>query len=248
MKTVASFLPFPIRTFSILGLFIFISCQSQDNKSVDLGTLSDGFDVSVFYQERLKNTAKTISTDPKKLDKKIASELLDQPFFEKDTLGYYPSEGRFPTAQYLGSNHDWMTRNKKPTELFGYAYRTVAWSEDKDTLAILNKVSFPKMDMTENRNGNLAYLNVEKTSKNKEDYNRILEYLKKNCKPIAVDHGDADTTYWESSSSFYSLSNEENKKEEVSEIRLEIYQKSYVTNMEKLNMYSPGQIFWKKPF
>lgn len=252
-----------IKVYLILGSLIFSSCQSQDSQFVDLEKISDRFDVSAFFRDKLKKTQETISKDPKKLDKKAALDLLNQPFFEKDTLGYYSSEGRFPTELYLDSNHDWMTRNKKPTDLFGYEYRTVAWSEEKDTLAMLNKVSFPKINMTEDRNGNLAYLKVEKASKNKEDFNRIQDYVKRNCKELHIDEDEPGVTYWENNTSYYSLSKVERKEEEISsydvkgnkdskwvnitEISLIIYQKSYIKEMEKLNIYSPGKIFWKKP-
>ncbi|MEO5911604.1 MAG: hypothetical protein ABIP95_11995, partial [Pelobium sp.] len=96
------------------------SCQSQEKKFVELEKVSNKFDVSAFFENKIKRTNETIATDPKSVDKKEALKLLDNPFFVKDTLGFYKSEDRFPTDLYLESTNDWMTRKKNPTEIFAY--------------------------------------------------------------------------------------------------------------------------------
>jgi hypothetical protein len=252
-----------IKIHLLLSLFIFSSCHSQDVKFADLEKISTGFDVSGFYHKRLKKTKEIVSTEPKQLDKKSTLKLLENAFFIKDTLGYYKSEGRFPTALYLESTNDWMTRNKKPTEIFGFGYKTVAYDPEKDTLAILNTVPFPKMDMVEDRKGDLMYLEVGKTSKDIADFNKIKTYLSKNCKEVSGDGNDQNNFHWESEFFYYDLSKTENKEEEiisydlqgnkkskwvnVTDIRLFMYTKSFIKKMEELQIYSSGNRFWKKP-
>ncbi|KFE97108.1 hypothetical protein [Chryseobacterium luteum] len=252
-----------IKICLLLVLFIFSSCHSQDSKFVDLAKISNNFDVSGFYQNKVKKTNEIISTDPKSMDKKAALKLLDNAFFVKDTLGYYKTEGRFPTDLYLESTNDWMVRKKKPVEIFGFGYKTVAYDPEKDTLAVLNNVSFPKMDMVEDNKGNLMYLEVGKTAKNIADFSKIKDYISKNCKKITVDDNDPNVSYWEGKSFYYYLSKKENKEEEilsydaqgnkqskwidVTEIRLTMFEKSYIKKMEDLRIYSAGYTFWKKP-
>ncbi len=244
--------------------FMLSSCHSQNNKLVDLGKISNDFDVSAFYQNRVKKTQEIISTDPKSLDKESALKLLDNPFFVKDTLGYYETEGRFPTKLSLESTNDWMVRNKKPTEIFGFGYKTVAYNQEKDTIAILNTVPFPKVDMVEDSRGKLMYLRAEKTSKNAADFNKIKDYISKNCKQVSVDDDDQNVSYWEGEFFYYALSKKESKEEEiisydaegqknarsvdVTEITLSMFEKSYISKMEDLHIYSAGYKFWKKSF
>jgi hypothetical protein len=246
-----------------LALFIFSSCHSQDSKFVDLATIQNNFDVAGFYQNKVKKTNEIISTNPKRLDKKKALKLLDNAFFVKDTLGYYKAEGRFPTELFLESTNDWMVRNKKPVEIFGFGYKTVAYDPEKDTLAILNTVSFPKMDMVEDNKGNLMYLEVDKTSKNISEFSKIKDYISKNCKKIAVDDSDQNVSYWDGKTFYYSIYKKDDKAEEilsydsegnkksksidVTEIRLMMFEKSYIKKMEDLRIYSAGNKFWKKP-
>ncbi|QDW23440.1 hypothetical protein FFJ24_000775 [Pedobacter sp. KBS0701] len=246
----------------LFALFIFSSCRSQSDKLVDLGQISKDFDVSEFYRSRIEKTKEIISKDPKSMDKKSALKLLDNPFFVKDTLGYYKTDGRFPTELSLESTSDWMVRAKKPTDIFGYGYKTVAYNSDKDTLAILNRVPFPKMDMVEDLNGNLMYLKVDKTSKNESDLNKIKDYITKNCKKLTVEDDDGQASYWEGKFFYYYLSANEHKEEEilsydaegnkktrsinVTEISLAMFEKSYIKKMEELHIYSPGRKFWKK--
>ena len=251
-----------IKFFLPVLTFIFSSCQSQDRKFVDLNNLSKNFDVASFFEKKLKQTEETLATDPEKLDKKKALKLLDNPFFVKDTLGFFKTNGRFPTDLSLESTNDWMSRNKKPTKIFGYRYKTVVYNPDNDTLAILNSVTFPMINMTEDKEGSLIYLNVSKTSKISTDYKKVKDYIVKNCKKVIIDNDDPNISYWENENFYYALTKIEKKEEEilsydlqgnkdskwidVTEIDLSIYQKSYVKKMEELKIYSPGIIFWKK--
>ncbi|MEO5911707.1 MAG: hypothetical protein ABIP95_12510, partial [Pelobium sp.] len=152
---------------------------------------------------------------------------------------------------------------KNPTEIFGYNYSTVAWNEERDTLAILNTVVFPKINMTEDKKGNFLYLSVEKTAKQPQDYEKVKSYFEKNCKKVSLEDEEAGETYYENDNSFFKLTkklnqieeilgydlkgNKDSKMVDVTEIRLEMYQKEYLKKMEELKIYSPGRIFWKKP-
>lgn len=251
-----------IKICLLLASFIVTSCHSQDKKFVDLAKISNDFNVSGFYKNKIKKTNEIIATEPKSVSKEKALELLDNPFFVKDTLGYFKTEGRFPTDLSLEPTNDWMVRNKKPTEIFGYGYKTVAYDPEKDTIAVLNTVPFPKMNMVEDRKGNLMYLRVEKTSKNTSEFNKIKEYISKNCKKITVDDDDSNASYWEGKLFYYTLSKRENKEEDISfdsqgnrisksmdvtEITLSMYEKSYIKKMDDLHIYSAGNQFWKKP-
>lgn len=249
------------KIYLIFALFLLISCHSQDNKIVDLAKISNDFDASEFYLNRIKKTNEIISKDPKTMDKKEALHLLDDAFFVKDTLGYYKTDGRFPTDLSLEPTNDWMVRNKKPTEIFGYGYKTVAYDPEKDKIAILNTVAFPKMDMVEDRKGNLVYLEVGKTSKSNADFNKIKDYISKNCKELAVDDNDPNASYWEGEDFYYYLVKDDHKEEEISfdsqgnktsgsvgvtEIKLSMFEKSYIKKMEELGIYSAGYRFWKR--
>ncbi|KQT35717.1 hypothetical protein ASG22_01470 [Chryseobacterium sp. Leaf405] len=250
-----------IKIYFLFASVIVASCHSQDQKFVDLTKISNDFDVSEFYKNKVKQTNETIATDPKSVGKEKALELLNNAFFVKDTLGYFKTDGRLPTDLSLEPTNDWMVRNKEPTEIFGYGYKTVAHDPEKDTLAIFNTISFPKMDMVEDRKGNLTYLEVGKTSKTIHDFNKIKEYLSKNAKKITVDDNDSNAFYCEDQSFYYFLSKREGEEEEVSydsqgsrkaksinviEINLAMFEKSYIKKMESLQIYSPGNQFWKK--
>jgi len=251
-----------IKICLFLASFSVASCHSQDQKFVDLTKISSDFDVSGFYHNKVKKTNETIATDPKSVDKKKALALLDDPFFMKDTLGYFKTDGRLPADLSLEPTNDWMVRKKKPTEIFGYRYKTVAYDPEKDTLALLNTVPFPKMDMVEDRKGNLMYLEVGKTSKNIAEFNKIKDYISKVGKKIDVDDSAPNASYWEGELFYYTLSKRDNKEEEitydsqgnrisksmdVSEITVAMYEKSYIKKMEDLHIYSAGIQFWKKP-
>lgn len=249
-----------IKIYLFLALLVSSSCHSQDQKFVDLEKISLKFNVSSFFENKLKKTEEILATKVEGLDKKKALTLLDNPFFAKDTLGFYPSEGRFPTALYLEATSDWMSRNKKPTELFGYRYKTVAYDPEKDTLAILNTVAFPTMNMAEDKKGNLMYLDVSKTAKNQSDFTKIKDYLEKNCNKVKVDDPEENMSYWENEHFFYKLTGKENKEEEilsydnlgnkktrsisVTDINLVMYTKTYIEKMKEQKIYSSGNVFW----
>lgn len=244
---------FPLLTLA------FLSCKSQDNQFVTLDNLSSEFEVPSFFDQKIKQTEETIATNPKRKSKKGYSKILDQPFFRKDTLGFYKTNGRFPTDLSLEATNAWMSRKKKPTEIVGYAYKTVVYNQDKDTLAMLNSVPFPMLNMTGDKNGNLMYLTVNKTSKISAETKKIEEYLAQNCTSVTTDNDDPDFSYWENENFYYSLEKKEerlysydaqgNKSTEwidITEIDLSIYKKSYIKKMESLNIYSPGYLFWKE--
>jgi len=251
------------KIYMLFVLFLLSFCHSQDNKIVDLAKISNDFDVSEFYSNKIKKTNEIISKNPKSLDKKEPLNLLNNAFFVKDTLGYFKTDGRFPTELSLESTNDWMVRNKKPTEIFGYGYKTVAYDPEKDRIAVLNTVTFPKMDMVEDRKGKLMYLKVEKASKTSADYSKIKDYLSKNCKKIAVDDDDPNASYWKDESFYYYLFKDDHQEEEISfdsqgnkisrsvdatETRLMMFEMSYIKKMEELGIYSAGYKFWKKYF
>lgn len=252
-----------IKICLLLAPLFFSSCTAQEEKFVNLAKISTNFNVSGFYQNKVKRTNEIISIKPEKVDKKAVKKLLDNAFFVKDTLGYYKTDGRLPTDLYLESTNEWMVRDKKPVEMFGFGYKTVAYDQDKDTLAILNSVAFPKMDMVEDNKGKLMYLRVEKTSKNTAEFNKIIDYINKNCKKITVDDPDKNDSYWEDKSFYYTLSKKDNREEEilsfdaqgsktskfidVTEITLAMFEKTYIKKMEDLGIYSAGIKFWKKP-
>jgi len=110
------------------------------------------------------------------------------------------------------------------------------------------------------RKGNLTCLEVEKTSKTIHDFNKIKEYLSKNAKKITVDDNDSNAFYWEDKPFYYFLSKREGEEEvsydsqgsrkaksiNVIEINLAMFEKSYIKEMESLQIYSPGNQFWKK--
>ena len=245
-----------------LLFIIFSSCNSQTNKFIDLEKISYSFNVQAFYQKRIDKTKEILATNPKNLDRKLALDIFNSPFFAKDTLGIYKSDGRFPTELCLEANNDWMSRDQKPSEIFGYEYRTVAHNPDRDTLAVLNNVIFPKIDMAEDLKGNLIYLEVGKTAKSPTDYEKIKDYLEKNCKKVNIEDDHKNITYWENQYFFYHLTSRGAKEEkilsydlqgnktsemiDVTEINLIMYKKSYIKKMEELNIYSPGEVFWKK--
>lgn len=243
---------------SIILLNLFYSCQSQDSKVVQLDTFDKTFKVDKFYQPRLGKTDEILSSDVKKMDKKAAKKALETAMFSKDTLAFYKTNGRLPAEFYVESTNDWMTRKDKPIKYFGYQYSTVAYDSAKDSLAILNKVVFPSLSMTENNKGEFAYLTATKTSKNKSDFSNILSFLQKNCTRVNIEDTSSDKiSCWENKDFYYILSNEDRKEEVISydssgnrnskttdatDIRLHIYSKDYVRAMRNENVYLPDYL------
>lgn len=240
-------------------LNLFYSCQSQDSKVVLLDQLDKSFDVSGFYKVRLQKTDELLSADVKKMKKEEAKKALQNALFAKDTLAFYQSNGRLPSEFYLESTNDWMTRKEKPVKYFGYRYKTVAYDEAKDTLAILNKVPFPALTMTEDNKGKLVSLNATKTSKNKKDLSNILSFFQKTCTRLKTEDRPAEgTSYWENKDFYYHLSGKNGKEEEIlsydvsgnkkskivdiTEIRLEIYSKDFIRTLRDEHAYIPDFI------
>lgn len=221
--------------------------------------LDKTFNVSKFYQSRLQKTNQLLSSDVEKMDKDAAFKALQTAMFAKDTLAYYPTEGRLPSEFYVGETSDWMARNKKPIKYFGYKYRTVAYDESKDTLAILNKVAFPALNMAENNKGEFAYLSATKASRNKKDFLNLMDYLKKNTTVVKLEENPSEgITFRENKNFYYLLSKKDGKEEDiisfdasgnknskivdVSDLRLEIYSKDYIQNLRKEKAYIPEYI------
>ncbi|NML71695.1 hypothetical protein HHL23_18105 [Chryseobacterium sp. RP-3-3] len=244
---------------SVILLNLFYSCQSQDSKVVLIDKLDKTFDVSSFFKPRLQKTDELLSTDVKKLDKNAAKKALQTAMFAKDTLAFYQSNGRLPTEFYLESTNDWMSRKEKPVKYFGYKYHTVAYDETKDTLAILNKVAFPALDMTENNKGEFVYLNAHKTSKNKNDTSNLLSFLQKNFTRVTIEDNSSDEiSCWENKDFYYILSKEDGQEEEIlsydlsgnknskitdiTDIRLQVYSKDFIQTLRNEHAYIPDYI------
>lgn len=247
-----------ILPFIVLSLFL-DSCQAQDTDILLIDQLDKTFSVSKFYQSRLQKTNEILSTDLKKMDKNAALKALETAMFEKDTLAFYTSEGRLPSDFYLESTNDWMSRKKKPVKYFGYQYKTVAYDEAKDTLAIVNTVVFPSLDMAENNKGEFAYLRASKASRNKNDFSNLLSFLQKNSKRIPIeDSSSEEVSCWENKNFYYILSKKDGKEEEIlsydhsgnknskmieiSNIRLNVYSKEYIQTLGKEKAHIPEYI------
>ena len=159
------------------------SCSGQEEKIVDLATITSDFNVSRFYKSKLRLTNETLAKDPKKLDREEASKLLDNPFIIKDTLCYFKRDfERSESDLYIDSKSDWMGSKLTPVKTFGYAYKTVAWSEDKDTLAVLNTVYFPNVDMIESENGELVLIKAAKSEMKQTEIDKLETFLKSKYK------------------------------------------------------------------
>lgn len=242
----------------VILLNFFYSCQSQDSKVVQLDTFDKTFKVDQFYQPKLEKTDKILSSDVKKMGKEAAKKALETAMFAKDTLAFYKTNGRLPAEFYVESTNDWMTRKEKPLKYFGYQYSTVAYDETKDSLAILNKVVFPSLSMTENTKGEFAYLTASKTSTNNTDFSNILSFLQKNGTRVNIeDDSSGKSSCWENKDFYYLLSKEDKKEEaisydssgnrnskttDVTEIRLYLYSKDYVRAMRNENVYLPDYL------
>ncbi len=59
-----------IKVFLLLTSLIITSCNSKDKKFVDLAEISNDFDVSGFYKNKVKKTNEIIATEPKSVSKK----------------------------------------------------------------------------------------------------------------------------------------------------------------------------------
>lgn len=246
-----------------VGIIVFIvlflvACQGIDSDVFSLDTFDKTFDVSKFYRPKIRKSQEILSTDFKHMDKKQIKEAFGTAIFRKDTLAIYDSEGSLPTPYYLESTSGWATRNLKPIKFFGYSYKTIAYHEEKDTLALLHGIPFPAIAMAESMDGKFAYLYANKTSKNKTDYQHIKAFLQANFTPLKVEENiESERCGWENDDFYYFLS-KKNKNEEVifsfgededlpkmtsvTTILLEIFNKEYISEMIKNQVYLPPYI------
>ncbi len=258
----------PIRPFHFLNQRAFYlvllstllySCQSQNPDSVVLEKMDKTFNVSKFYEPKIKRSEELLRADIKKMNKKELKEAFGTAMFRKDTLAIFNSEGSLPSPFYVESTAVWGTRKLKPVKDFGYRYSTVSYNEEKDTLAMLNGVSFPALTMGEDKKGEFAYLYAMKTSKNKGDFQDLYNYLQKNYKALRLpeDAGNSIKA-WENKDFYYFLIKKNRREEQIfsfgeeendnpattdiTDIRLEIYNKIYIENMRKEQVYLPDYI------
>jgi len=235
------------------------SCQSQNPDRVILEKMDKTFSVSKFYDPKVRRSEELLHADVKKMDKKELKEAFETAMFKKDTLAIFNSEGSLPTPFYMESTGVWGTRKLKPVKDFGYRYTTVSYNEEKDTLAMLNGVSFPALTMAEDKSGEFAYLYGTKASKNKDDFQHLYNYLQKTYKKLELpeDAGGA-IKGWENKDFYYFLIKKNRREEEIfsfgededdtqtitdiADIRLEIYNKIYIENMRKEQVYLPDYI------
>ncbi len=248
------------RAFCLILLSILLySCQSESPSSVILEKMDKTFNVSKFYEPKIQRSEKLLHADVKKMDKKELKEAFGTAMFKKDTLAIFNSEGSLPTPFYIESTAVWGTRKLKPLKDFGYRYSTVSYNEEKDTLAMLNGVTFPALTMGESKNGEFAYLYAMKTSKNKDDFQDLHSYLNKNYKGLVFSEDVGSSIEgWENKDFYYFLikknrreeqifsfgeeENDNQKTTDIIEIRLEIYNKIYIENMRKEQVYLPDYI------
>lgn len=233
------------------------SCSAQMEKVVNLATITTDFNVAKFYKPKLESTNETLAKDPKKIDKEEASKLLDNQFIAKDTLCYFKDEmERLPGDMYIASKSDWMSRKLKPVKTFGYAYKTVAWSEENDTIAVLNHVYFPKVDMIESENGDLVLITASKSDLKQPVIDQLEKFLKskyKAGKSSESDFSREKISDWEDDKFIYRLikmektysvsSGGESRSEKKLEIDYVIFNKKFLPIIKETGNRIGGQSF-----
>ncbi len=255
--------PFHFLYYSVCCLIVLsgvlYSCQSQNPDRVILEKLDRNFNASKFYGPKIKRSEELLHADVKSMDKKELKEVFETAIFKKDTLAIFNSEGSLPTLFYIESTAAWGTRKLKPVKNFGYRYTTVSYNEEKDTIALLNGVSFPALTMAEDNSGKFAYLNAMKSLKNKDDFNKIYRYLQKSYKRLKLQNDAGGSIEGWKSEDFYYFLLKKNRREEqifsfgedkdnepaiteIVDIRLEIYGKKYIQTMRRENVYLPDYI------
>lgn len=164
-------------------MLVLLACSGQEEKVVNLATITKDFNVARFYKSKLRLTTETLAKDPKKLDKEEALKLLNNPFIIKDTLCYFKDEfKRIPSDMYIDNKSDWMGSKLTPLKTFGYAYKTASWSEERDTLAVLNTIYFPKVDMIESENGDLVLVKAAKSDMKQPAIDKLESFLQSEYK------------------------------------------------------------------
>lgn len=220
-----------------------MSCSSQEQKMIDLGNIKPGFDVSGFYREKVKRTNETIARDPRKLDKEEALKLLDNPFFIKDTLCYFKDvSDRLPGDFYIDSKNDWMSKELKPEKIFGYKYLTVSWNET-DTLAMLNGITFPKVDMIESKSGDFVWTRAYKSVKDTLVYITLEKFLnaKYSKGKMDPDSGSDKMSDWQNEDFIYVL--KEVIRNNEPEIEYTIFSKAYLPAIKETGNRFQGTSF-----
>ncbi|WP_026976843.1 hypothetical protein [Flavobacterium tegetincola] len=248
-------------THNIIILSVIIlslaSCSAQDEKIVNLANITTDFNVAKFYKEKLETTNETLAKDPKKIDKEDASQLLDNPFIIKDTLCYFKDVmERLPGDMYIASKSDWMSRKLKPIKNFGYAYKTVAWSEENDTIAVINQVYFPKVDMIESENGDLVLITASNSTIDEAGIKKLETFLKSKYKVGKTSESDFShekVSDWQNEDFIYRLvkmektysvsSGEESHFEKKLEIEYVIFNKKYLPIIKETGNRIGGQSF-----
>ncbi len=218
------------------------SCSAQDEKIVNLATVSTSFNVSKFYKNKLKLTTETLAKDPEKLDKAEALQLLNNPFIVKDTLCYFKDESDLSSGDlFIASKSDWSSRKLKPVKTFGYAYNTAAWSEERDTIAVLDHIYFPKVKMIESENGDLVLITASKSDIKQATIDKLESFLNKKFKAgksSKSDFSGEQISDWENEEFIYRLvrmlktysvsSGDESHFEKKLEIDFVIFNKKYL--------------------
>jgi hypothetical protein len=245
------------RIFQLLFVAVFFyCCQLAESDIIALDQLDRTFNVSKFYAPKIRKTKELFALDVKTMDRSTLKEAFGTPIFKKDTLAIFDTHGSLPTPFYLESTSGWETKKLKPQKYFGYRYTTLFHHEEKDTLAILNGVTFPALTMAESSAGKFAYLYATKTSKNRTDFAAISDFLQKTYKPVqlAADAG-LGIRGWESKDFYYFLIKTDRREEQifsfgeaednsptiknVSAILLEIVDKEYIRQMRQEKVYLP---------
>lgn len=233
------------------------SCSTQEEKIVNLATITTDFNVAKFYKQKLETTNETLAKDPEKINKEESSKLLDNQFIVKDTLCYFKDEmERLPGDMYLDSKSDWMSRKLKPVKTFGYNYKTVAWSGDNDTVAVLGNIYFSRIDMIESEDGDLVMVKASNSTIDKTGIAKLEAFLKSKYK--SGKSGESDFSHekisdWQNEDFIYRLvkmektysvsSGEESHFKKKLEIELVVFNKKYLPIIKETGSRIGGQSF-----
>ncbi len=226
--------------FYLSIILIISSCNGQTIDVLNLNNIPNNFNANTFVRNQINEDEKNDDLES----------------FSKDTLAFFNSERAYPLEQYLSITSVWSVRNKVPNEIFGYKYRILHWQE-KDTIAVFDDITFPYMNISVDTKNNLVNIEVEKTSKNENDYIKIKKYFERNCKNINIKEFDTpsylEKSYWENKNYFFILTKRNKKQKDVVDkttsivnLNIEIFSKKFIEQMKKNNVYSSGYCFYKK--